>query len=249
MKLGEMIYNMRKQKGFSQEKLAEEVNVSRQTISNWELGETSPNPEQLKLLSKVFNVSVDQLLDNDGFYSDIDSNHSKGYEYISKIKIGGIPLVHINFGFGNGIRRANGIIAIGNIAKGIIALGGVAIGIFTLGGLSLGLIALGGLALGVLLSIAGLSIGSVAIGGLAIGLFSVGGLSIGLYSIGGFSVAKYVASGDYAYGYIAIGNHVKGTVELIQSEVTSSEIRNVILEHFSKTWDVIVSIISNINFK
>lgn len=43
----------------------EKVNVTRQTISNWELNETTPNPEQLKLLSKALNVSIDELLDND----------------------------------------------------------------------------------------------------------------------------------------------------------------------------------------
>ena len=56
---------MRKKNGLSQEQLGEKVNVTRQTISNWELEETAPNPEQLKLLSKVLNVSVDDLIDND----------------------------------------------------------------------------------------------------------------------------------------------------------------------------------------
>ena len=65
MKLGEKILELRKKNGFSQEQLGEKINVTRQTISNWELGETSPNPEQLKLLSKVLNVSIDELLDND----------------------------------------------------------------------------------------------------------------------------------------------------------------------------------------
>lgn len=65
MSLGENILNLRKKNGLSQEKLAEKVEVTRQTISNWELGETSPNPEQLKLLSKALNVSVDELIDND----------------------------------------------------------------------------------------------------------------------------------------------------------------------------------------
>lgn len=63
--LGENIYRLRKLKNLSQEQLAELIHVSRQTISNWELGETSPNPEQLKLLSKVLQVSVDELLNND----------------------------------------------------------------------------------------------------------------------------------------------------------------------------------------
>lgn len=65
MKLGEKILKLRKQKGLSQEQLGEEINVTRQTISNWELGETLPNPEQLKLLSKMLDVSIDELLDNE----------------------------------------------------------------------------------------------------------------------------------------------------------------------------------------
>ncbi len=63
--LGENIYNLRKKKNLSQEDLAEMIEVTRQTISNWELGETAPNPEQLKLLSKALNISVDDLLNND----------------------------------------------------------------------------------------------------------------------------------------------------------------------------------------
>lgn len=63
--LGENILKLRKSKGLSQEQLGEHIDVTRQTISNWELGETSPNPEQLKLLSKVLSISVDELLDND----------------------------------------------------------------------------------------------------------------------------------------------------------------------------------------
>ena len=65
MKLGDNIFKLRKDCKLSQEQLAEKVNVTRQTISNWELGETSPNPEQLKLLSKALNVSIDELLNND----------------------------------------------------------------------------------------------------------------------------------------------------------------------------------------
>lgn len=65
MELNKNIYELRKKKGFSQEQLAEKLKVSRQTISNWELGETSPNPEQLLLLSKTLEVSTDNLLGND----------------------------------------------------------------------------------------------------------------------------------------------------------------------------------------
>lgn len=65
MKLGENISILRKKNGLSQEKLAEKINVARQTISNWELGETAPNPEQLILLSHVFDKSIDELVGND----------------------------------------------------------------------------------------------------------------------------------------------------------------------------------------
>ena len=65
MQLGNNIYNLRKEKGLSQEKLAEKINVTRQTISNWELGETAPNPEQLILLSKALNKSIDELVGNE----------------------------------------------------------------------------------------------------------------------------------------------------------------------------------------
>jgi len=65
MQLEDNIYNLRKEKGLSQEKLAEKIKVTRQTISNWELGETSPNPEQLILLSKALNKSIDELVGNE----------------------------------------------------------------------------------------------------------------------------------------------------------------------------------------
>lgn len=65
MNLGKKILEYRKKKGLSQEQLGEKIDVTRQTISNWELGQTQPNPEQLKLLSKELNVSIDELLEND----------------------------------------------------------------------------------------------------------------------------------------------------------------------------------------
>lgn len=64
MSLGDKILELRKKSGLSQEQLGEKVNVTRQTISNWELGETAPNPEQLKLISSTLNISIDELLDN-----------------------------------------------------------------------------------------------------------------------------------------------------------------------------------------
>ena len=57
-----VIYNLRTQKGLSQDELAEKVFVTRQAVSRWENGETTPNTETLKLLSKLFDVSINTLL-------------------------------------------------------------------------------------------------------------------------------------------------------------------------------------------
>ena len=65
MEIGKNIMNLRKKNGLSQEDLAEKIGVARQTISKWELGETSPDLKQSKELSKIFNVSLDELTDND----------------------------------------------------------------------------------------------------------------------------------------------------------------------------------------
>ena len=63
MEIGNKILELRKKNNLSQEALAEKIGVSRQTISKWELGETSPDIKQAKELSKVFNVSLDELTD------------------------------------------------------------------------------------------------------------------------------------------------------------------------------------------
>ena len=58
----QVIFELRTQRGMSQDELAEKVFVSRQAVSRWENGETVPNTETLKLLSKVFDVSINTLL-------------------------------------------------------------------------------------------------------------------------------------------------------------------------------------------
>lgn len=62
METKDIIYELRMKKGLSQEKLAEKVFVTRQAISRWETGETIPNIDTLKLLSKLFDVSINTLL-------------------------------------------------------------------------------------------------------------------------------------------------------------------------------------------
>ncbi len=62
MTLAEKIYELRKTNKLSQEQLAEKIGVSRQSISKWESGETSPELERVVALSEVFDVTTDYLL-------------------------------------------------------------------------------------------------------------------------------------------------------------------------------------------
>ena len=62
METKDVIYELRTGKGLSQEELAEKVFVTRQAVSRWETGETVPNTETLKLLSALFDVSINTLL-------------------------------------------------------------------------------------------------------------------------------------------------------------------------------------------
>lgn len=65
MKLSEKILMLRKQKGMSQEELAERLNVSRQAVSRWEGGSALPDATNVLQLSKLFEVSADYLLNDD----------------------------------------------------------------------------------------------------------------------------------------------------------------------------------------
>ena len=62
METKDVLLQLRTQKGYSQDELAEQVFVTRQAVSRWENGETVPGTETLKLLSKLFNVSINTLL-------------------------------------------------------------------------------------------------------------------------------------------------------------------------------------------
>ena len=58
----DILLQLRTQKGLSQEQLAEQVFVTRQAVSRWETSETTPNTETLKLLSRLYDVSINTLL-------------------------------------------------------------------------------------------------------------------------------------------------------------------------------------------
>nr|WP_304972922.1 helix-turn-helix transcriptional regulator [uncultured Schaedlerella sp.] len=132
------------------------------------------------------------------------------YEYKSKRSWRGMPLVHVNIGFG---RSAKGVIAIGLAAKGIVAIGLAGLGVITLAPvgigllLSAGIVAIGGIALG------DFAIGVVAMGAFCVGIFSMGALAVGQFSFGAIAIGQQVAVGDVARGDIALGfSEATGTV-------------------------------------
>ena len=64
MDFNNKLYELRKQKGLSQEELANRLNGSRQTISKWEVGDSSPDLEKLIAISDLFGISLDELVLN-----------------------------------------------------------------------------------------------------------------------------------------------------------------------------------------
>lgn len=74
MNIGEKIIELRKKDNLTQEKLAEKIGVSRQTLSNWENDITSPDLNQANKIVKIFNISLDDLVDNK---TDIECSKAK----------------------------------------------------------------------------------------------------------------------------------------------------------------------------
>ena len=69
MELNEKLQQLRKQKGFTQEELAEKLYVSRTAISKWESGRGYPSIDSLKAISKLFGISIDELLSSEELMS------------------------------------------------------------------------------------------------------------------------------------------------------------------------------------
>lgn len=65
MKFNEKLIKLRKQNGLSQEELGYKLNVTRQTVSKWELGQTTPEMDKLVSLSKIYGITLDELTSED----------------------------------------------------------------------------------------------------------------------------------------------------------------------------------------
>ena len=258
MELSERLRSLRREKGWSQEELADRIGVSRQALSKWESGQSVPELDKLVMLSELYGVSLDTLVKGekgeDGesgrpVYNLPFWHWGLSYEYKSERTWRGMPLLHVNIGYG--VKRARGVIAIGNFAKGIVAVGFVARGLVSLGLLSLGLVSIGVLSLGLLLGVGTISAGIFAIGAIALGIFALGAVSIGMFSVGACSVASHVAIGDYASGHVAVGRIAKGVKTIVDTSpnhdfsfIKADEVRAAIEGEFPHLWKWIVDLLT-----
>ena len=245
MTLGEKIYKLRTEKGFSQEALGEKLGVSRQSVSKWETDQSVPELDKIVAISDLFVVSTDYLLKEEAedlpqgenaSQRQIHSGSRFHYEYRSKKTVGNLPLVHINLGMG--IYRAKGVIAVGTIAQGGLAVGLAAAGGVSIGILSLGLLAFATFAFG-LIAYGTFAVGVISLGAFSFGIFSLGAMTYGEFAFGASAHGVQVAVGDVASGKIALGySRAVGTyTEVSNREPFDYENAcRLIDEHVSSNW-------------
>jgi transcriptional regulator with XRE-family HTH domain len=253
---GSRLMYLRKGKGLSQEELGNRTGVTRQTISKWELNQTTPEMDKLVVLSDIFGISLDELVGREFIVPDSSINYEElnakmdtiisskepyRYEYKSGRMIGNLPLIHINLG--RGFYKAKGVISIGIISSGIISLGVLSCGVISIGVLALGLLSIAVFAAGII-SVGSIAVGILALGAFSVGYFSAGAMAIGVYSIGANAIAQRIALGDAAAGHIAIGKtSAKGTIEfLLKNHVSADEIKSAILKEYPDVWKGLLKI-------
>ena len=106
MTFAERLTELRKSRGWSQEQLGERLGVTRQTVSKWELGSTTPEMEKLAAMSELFGISIDALVKGEGAPAEeLPTEKPKRtntgrahFEYKSARMVHGVPLVHVNIG-------------------------------------------------------------------------------------------------------------------------------------------------------
>lgn len=239
MKLPEKLIQLRREKGYSQEQLADLLGVSRQSVSKWEAGQSTPELAKLLTLADLFGVTLDALIREEqpvhppaapeppapaAVPCTFPCFYFLRYEYKSKRTLFGLPLVHINLG--RGIHVARGIIAVGDIAIGLLSAGVLSLGIISVGALALGLLALGAFAFGAL-----------AIGAVAVGIVAAGALAVGVYALGACAIASQIAMGAAASGDTAVGVSATGTHTLLLTEnITTEEVRAFLNLHHPRLW-------------
>lgn len=100
MKLEEKLMKLRKENAWSQEELADKLNVSRQTVSKWELGQTTPDIDNLTKIASIFGVSVSDLLDENANPTEEKYRANKNNGRLIKILILVAILILVFLGIG-----------------------------------------------------------------------------------------------------------------------------------------------------
>ena len=95
MLFNEKLKMLRKESGFTQEGLAEKLNVSRQAITKWETGEGTPDIENLKLISNLFNTTIDDLVKEE---KDVNFDAINQFKYSEELEINHTKHFDINLG-------------------------------------------------------------------------------------------------------------------------------------------------------
>ncbi len=99
MEFNEKLKELRKQHNMTQEQLAEKLYVSRTAISKWESGKGYPNIESLKSISKVFSVSIDELLSNKELLQVAETENKSNISKIYSLIFGILDLMAIAYIF------------------------------------------------------------------------------------------------------------------------------------------------------
>ena len=258
MIFAEKLMELRRQKGWSQEELGERLGVTRQTVSKWELGSTTPEMEKLAAMGELFGISLDELVRGGESYTVTgDVTEQKvivvkrtrfvNGEFKSEKKWRGKPLVHINFK-----GRADGFLAIGLLARGIFSIGLLSMGVVTIGLLSLGVVVIGalmavGIAADALISAGVFSFGIISAGVFSFGLISFGWLTGGVMSMGMYTTGVLakgtIAIGSHAEGVVVLGKETLGEIEM-HLPVTSEEFRAAVESRLPNTPKFIVDFFS-----
>ena len=99
MEFHEKLQQLRKQHNFTQEQLAERLFVSRTAVSKWESGRGYPNLESLKCLSKLFGISIDELLSNDELLELAESDKRANIGRVIGVVFGVLDVIVLAFLF------------------------------------------------------------------------------------------------------------------------------------------------------
>lgn len=234
LSLGQNLYTLRKQRGYSQEYIASVLGVSRQAVSKWESDAACPEMEKLVSLCDLLSVSMDELVrgrapdaaaETPGTSPVSEEDAQKivvklldkrwVVHYESRAHFGALPLVCVHAGFGKNHRVARGVIAVGLVSQGVVSIGFVSMGLLSIGFVSLGLLAFGLLAIGLAVACGTLAVGTFAMGAIALGYVTWGALSAGVYSLGAFAAGARVAVGYHAQAPVAIGRIANGLHTLV----------------------------------